>query len=89
MTSVLTANNGRLKHIYRPPFGYDNTEEGHLIPIEEDLTSLEEVKEMLDIQALSWREAAIWLSCNCSRSISHEGLRKRLKNPVRLEAIDE
>ena len=82
---ILKANHGRLKHIYRPPFGYDTTEDGHLLPIEDDLVQLQEVKELLDIKALSIRNGALWLSDMCSRTISHEGLRKRLRNPVRLE----
>jgi len=66
----------------KAPFGYDLTEENHLIPIEDDLELLEEIKELLDIQALSLRDGALWLSEKSSRTISHEGLRKRLKFPV-------
>ena len=83
--NMLKANHGKIKHIYRPPFGYDSTEEGNLLPIESDLEVLTEVSELIEIKALSIREGAIWISDQCSRTISHEGLRKRLRSPVRLE----
>lgn len=69
-----------------PPFGY-YAEEGsrRLRPIEDDLSALQDVKEMLDIGAFSLRDAALWLSDKASRNISHEGLRLRLQRPVRLE----
>lgn len=74
----------RKRKNYKPPFGYDVTEEGHLIPIEDDLECLQEIAEMLESHALSLREGATWLSHKCSRSITHEGLRVRLNSPVRL-----
>lgn len=67
----------------QPPFGYDITEEGNLIPIEDDLSILEEVHDLLEMRAISLRDAATWLSVESSRSISHEGLRKRLRSGVR------
>jgi len=69
---------------YKPPFGYDVTEEGNLIPLEDDLELLEEIAAMVEERALSIRDGAVWLSAKSSRTISHEGLRKRLKQKVRL-----
>lgn len=83
--NILKANQKKLKHMYRPPFGYDATEDGYLIPVEDDLDALSQVDEMVRANALSIREGAIWLSDVCSRTISHEGLRKRLHSPVRLD----
>lgn len=85
--SILKANTKNLRvGMYQPPFGYDVTEEGNLIPIEDDLEALEEIAEMIEYNALSIREGALWLSEKCSRRISHEGLRKRLNRPVRLDS---
>lgn len=81
MTSLLMSN----MKIKKPPFGYDLTEEGNLVPIEEDLEMLQEIKDMLEAKALSLRDGALWLSVKSSRNISHEGLRKRLMRPVRLD----
>lgn len=81
MTSTLMSN----MKIRKPPFGYDLTEEGNLVPIEEDLEMLEEIKDMLEAKALSLRDGALWLSVKSSRNISHEGLRKRLMRPIRLD----
>ena len=64
------------------PFGYDSTDHGYLIPIEDDLIKLLAIKEMLDEDNISMREAARYLSESCSRTISHVGLRKRLGRPV-------
>lgn len=84
------APNKKLKQgvrMYQPPFGYDLTEEGNLIPLENDLTLLGEVKELLDTNSLSLRDAAFYLTMKASRSISHEGLRKRLNRPVYIEDV--
>lgn len=83
--SILKANTKKLNHMYRPPFGYDVTEAGYLVPISEDLYHLKEIAEMIELNALSIREGAIWLTEKCSRSITYEGLRKRLQRPVELE----
>ena len=83
--NILKANMGRARHIYRPPFGYDVTEDGYLVPVEDDLEALQLVNDMIKDNALSIREGALWLSDKCSRTISHEGLRKRLRTPVCLE----
>lgn len=88
MTNILMSN-GKINQAYKAPFGYDVTEEGNLIPIEDDLRLLKEIKDMLDVNALSLRDGALWLSVHSSRSISHEGLRKRLMKPVRLEDESE
>lgn len=84
MKNLLTAS-GKINPAYKAPFGYDVTDEGHLIPIEDDLTLLEEVKELVEAKALSLRDGALWLSSKSSRSISHEGLRKRLSKPIRMD----
>tara|TARA_R110000822_G_scaffold15230_1_gene52750 strand:- start:184 stop:435 length:252 start_codon:yes stop_codon:yes gene_type:complete len=75
----------RVRHIYKPLFGYDITEEGNLVPIEADLLLLEEIKELVEMKALSIRDGSAWLRAESSRSISHEGLRLRLKKPCRIE----
>lgn len=79
--------NGKKLNNYIPPFGYEyaDEEKNTIRPIEKDLQLLEEIKELLDVKALSLREAAIWLSAHASRKISFEALRVRLKRPVYLE----
>lgn len=72
----------------RPPWGYEFTEEWNLIPIEEDLELLKTVKDLLEIKAISLRDAALYLSAKGSRSISHEGLRKRLNKAIVLDEED-
>jgi hypothetical protein len=79
----------RIHSILRAPFGYELTEGHNLIPIEEDLDNLRLVKEMLADKAISYRDAAMWLSAKSSRSITYEGLRQRLKKPLRLSEDDE
>lgn len=69
--------------IFSPIYGYDVTEEGKYIPLETDLELLQEVKDLLEIRAISLRDAATWMSAKGSRKISYEGLRKRLRQPVR------
>lgn len=69
--------------IKQAPYGYDYTPDGNLIPIERDIILLEEAQKLLDLQAVSLREAAEMLSTEGSRYISHEGLRKRLLTPIR------
>jgi hypothetical protein len=87
MVSLLVAktDRGGMKKMYRPPFGYEVTEEGNLIPIEDDLELLGEVRDMLESKAISLRDGALYLSYKGSRSITHEGLRQRLTKPVRLD----
>lgn len=62
------------------PFGYKQSEEDSdlLLPIPEQLDMLEQAKKYT--KQYSWREIANWLSSSTGRTISHEGLRKRLKN---------
>lgn len=67
-------------------FGYEKTEGGNTVPVEEELEILEQVKEMVELGAISLRDGAQWISSETGRSISHEGLRKRLAKPVRIEA---
>jgi hypothetical protein len=60
------------------PFGYkqDPDDENLLTPVEKELILLEEAKKHL--KRYSLREVANWLSRESGRTISHEGLRKRL-----------
>ncbi len=60
------------------PFGYeqDPNDESVLTPVEKELILLEEAKKHL--KRYSLREVANWLSQQSGRTISHEGLRKRL-----------
>ena len=83
---MLTENMKRLNNLqgaYSPPFGYELVD-GEIVANEEDLEVLEEIAAMIEMKALSLRDGALWLTTKCSRSISAEGLRKRLKKPVRI-----
>jgi|TARA_R110000822_G_scaffold237977_1_gene368280 hypothetical protein len=62
------------------PFGYeiDETDDNILVPIPDQLNKLETAKQYL--KQYSYREVANWLSTNTGRTISYEGLRKRLDN---------
>ena len=62
----------------RTLFGYNS--DGSENP--QDLEILEQAKTYLDAGA-SLRNVAAFVSSEASRSISHEGLKKRLKQPVR------
>ena len=67
---------------YKPPFGYDVTPEGNLVPLEHDLQALDIIREMIEEKTVSLREGAEYLTFKASRSISHQGLKNRLKRPV-------
>lgn len=69
--------------ISKAPYGYDVTPDGNLVPLEKDLYLLEEAVKLIDLKALSLREAAAWISSEGSRYISHEGLRKRMLTDIR------
>ena len=59
------------------PFGYkldDNNKT--LLPITEELTAYRKAKDYL--QSCSYREVATWLSATTGRSISAQGLRKKV-----------
>jgi len=60
------------------PFGYeiDPDDNGIHLPNDHELDMLEQAKKY--IKQYSYREVANWLSRNTGRSISHEGLKKRL-----------
>jgi len=62
------------------PFGYelDEDDDNILLPIPDQLNKLETAKKYL--KQYSYREVANWLSANTGRTISYEGLRKRLDN---------
>jgi len=61
------------------PFGYSQREDDPdiLEPIPAELVLLEKAKTL--IKSYSYREVAQWLSNESGRTISHEGLRKRIK----------
>jgi len=59
-------------------FGY--TSDGE--PIEIELEGLQVVQDLINKEAISLRDASEYLKSLCGRSISHVGLRKRLKNGV-------
>ena len=59
------------------PYGYkldDNNKT--LLPIPEELTAYSKAKDYL--QSCSYREVATWLSATTGRSISAQGLRKKV-----------
>ena len=61
------------------PFGYrqDPEDDDILLPIPEELETLEEAKHFL--KQYSYRDVANWLSEKSGRYISHVGLMKRVK----------
>jgi len=59
-------------------FGY--TSDGQ--PIEIELEGLKVVQDLINTEAISLREASEYLQDMCGRTISHVGLRKRLKNGI-------
>lgn len=61
------------------PFGYeqDPNDPDILLPIEEDLELLEQAK--VHLKQYSLRDVAAWLSAHASRSISHMGLKDRIR----------
>lgn len=71
----------------RPAFGYRKTSSNRVVPDKKQLAALQDVKEMIDAGELSWREASLYLSNKTNRHISHEGVRKRLRKPVILHAV--
>ena len=66
-----------------PAYGYVK-EAGRIVEHKEDMALLKEVKELVEQRAISLRDGAAWLSHKGSRTISHEGLNKRLKRPLHL-----
>lgn len=71
--------------MYKAPWGYDIDENNNYIPIEDELEALESIYDYIKSRQLTFKDAALWLSDETGRSISYEGLRKRLKRPIRLE----
>ena len=68
------------------PFGYrqDPEDSDILLPIPEELETLEEAKRFL--KQYSYRDVANWLSEKSGRYISHVGLMKRVKLEQRRKA---
>ena len=62
------------------PFGYEKREgdNTHYWPIHHQLELLEEAKK--HVKKYSYKDVAAWLSKRAERSITAEGLRKRIKN---------
>jgi len=57
------------------PFGYNLDEEtNQLVPVEEQLAALEEVKNYVTSKAFSLREGADYLYHKTGRPLSHVGL---------------
>ena len=71
------------------PFGYeiDETDDNILVPIPDQLNKLETAKQYL--KQYSYREVANWLSTNTGRTISYEGLRKRLDNEQKRKEAEQ
>lgn len=67
----------------KPAFGY-KIEDDRVVEDKDQMLLLQEAKDLLEIKAMSLREAAEWLSSSTGRRISHEGLNKRLKRPLKL-----
>ncbi len=61
------------------PFGYKVSEDNPnlLIPIPLELQAIEEAKK--HVKRFSYRDIANWITAVTGRSISHEGLKKRLE----------
>jgi hypothetical protein len=60
------------------PYGYklDENNNKTLLPIPEELAAYRKAKDYL--QSCSYREVATWLSATTGRSISAQGLRKKV-----------
>ena len=60
------------------PYGYklDDNNKKTLLPIPEELEAYRKAKDYL--QSCSYREVATWLSATTGRSISAQGLRKKV-----------
>jgi len=58
------------------PFGYRLSEDDKTLePIEQQLESLDKIKELVSSEMMSLREGAEWLTHMTGRSISHVGLK--------------
>ncbi len=61
------------------PWGFNLEDDGvTLTPIDEQLETLQRIKDLVDEKLLSIRDGAMYLTDLTGRYISHEGLRKRL-----------
>jgi len=60
------------------PYGYklDDNNKKTLLPVPEELAAYRKAKDYL--QSCSYREVATWLSATTGRSISAQGLRKKV-----------
>jgi len=73
----------RLRKEPRIPFGYrvDENEPGWYIPIPRELDALEKAKEYC--KRYTYKQVAAWLTKETGRSISLDGLRKRIRDEKR------
>ena len=60
----------------RMAFEYTQDKNGNIVLDEDIDTVLEVITEYINNKALSWREAADFVSLETGKYISHEGLRK-------------
>ena len=77
------------KRLGKPPFGYDFTNDGHVIPLEDDLEVLSMIGDLIKRGECSLREGADYISHVSSRPISHQGLKLRLARGIELEFEDD
>jgi hypothetical protein len=61
------------------PFGY-RKEDKQLIPIEEELRVLDEIKELVSTKVISLREGSSWIEYKTGRKLSYQGLKNIIDN---------
>ena len=61
------------------PFGY-RKEDKQLIPIEEELRVLDEIKELVSNKVISLREGSSWIEYKTGRKLSYQGLKNIIDN---------
>jgi hypothetical protein len=61
------------------PFGYKK-EKKELIPIEEELKVLDEIKELVSNKVISLREGSSWIEYKTGRKLSYQGLKNIIDN---------
>lgn len=76
------------RKIYKPPFGYVMDEDYNLIIDEDEIDLLAVVADLIKDKEMSIRDGVYYISSESKRTISYEGLRKRLKQPLYLFTED-
>jgi len=61
------------------PFGYKK-ENKELIPIEEELKVLNEIKKLVSDKVISLREGSSWIEYKTGRKLSYQGLKNIIDN---------